>query len=57
MVKSGYPEFVARMLGDLANRVRQGFGARTTDTVFKVTGQPAKDFASWALAHATRWSH
>ncbi len=55
MVKNGYPEFVAQLLGDLNRRVRNTEKAPVFDTVQVVTGDAAMTFENWAQVNAAAW--
>jgi uncharacterized protein YbjT (DUF2867 family) len=56
MIKNGFPGFVAHMLGDLNQRVRNTAKAPVFDTVQTITGRPATKFEDWARENKVVWS-
>lgn len=52
MIEAGLPEFVAEQLVKVFAMLRRGVGARVTDIVESLTGNPPRDFAAFARDHA-----
>ena len=52
MISTGMPAEIADALTEFMTDVRTGRSAAVTDTVMKVTGQPARTFAAWAHENA-----
>jgi uncharacterized protein YbjT (DUF2867 family) len=53
---AGLPEEYAAMLVRDQEAIRDGYGARTTDTVAELTGQPATSFEDFAVRTAAAWA-
>jgi len=53
---AGIPaDYAAMVVGD-QEAIRDGFGARVTDVVARVSGRPATSFADYAARAASAWS-
>lgn len=52
MISTGMPAEIAQALTEFMTDVRAGRSATVTDTVTKVTRQPARTFAAWVHEHA-----
>lgn len=55
MLKSGLPPAVAKGLGVLYQRTRDGHGAFQTDNFERILGRKPTSFADWAREHAAMW--
>lgn len=55
MERSGIPPAFAAILAGLEDGLRNGAEDRTTDTVQRVTGRPARTFEDWVRARADAW--
>ena len=52
---SGAPPSLVELMSGLFGFVRQGYTSGVTDDIAKVTGRPARDFATFAADHAGVW--
>jgi uncharacterized protein YbjT (DUF2867 family) len=55
MVEAGIPDPIARAVAQSYEAVREGRGARLTDTVLKVKGRPPISFEDWVRKHIARF--